>query len=102
MFKFFNKVPSMDIKNMGDIKNKHRIIDIRTKREIDRFGKVKGVQNIEMDMLLADPNKYIDKNKEYYLFCQSGIKSKKTVKKLNKLGFDVINLRGGHYIYTRR
>ncbi len=101
MLKLFKKTPSLDVKEIDNIKNKHRIIDIRTRKEIIRYGKVKGIRQIEMDTLLADPDKYLDKDKEYYLMCQSGMRSKKTVKNLNKQGYNMINLKGGYYYYSR-
>ncbi len=101
MLKLFKKTPALDVKEIDSIKNKHRIIDIRTRKEITRYGKVKGIRQIEMDTLLANPEKYLDKDKEYYLMCQSGMRSKKTVKKLNKQGYNMINLKGGYYYYSR-
>lgn len=101
MFNLFRKVPSLDIKEMDKIKNKHRIIDVRTAKEVSRFGKIKGIRNIASDELLENPQKHLDQEKEYYLLCQSGIRSKKTVKKLNAQGYNTINLKGGYYLYTR-
>ncbi len=103
MFGLFNRVPSKDVKEIDNIKNKHRVIDIRTKRELSRYGKVKGIRHVEMEELLANPEKYLmkDENHEYYLMCQTGGRSKKTVKKLNSLGYKTINLKGGFFYYDR-
>lgn len=103
MFGLFNKVPSRDVKEIDEIKNKHRIIDIRTKAELNRYGKVKGIRNVEMEELLKNPEKHLikDDNHEYYLMCQTGGRSKKTVKTLNSQGFKTVNLKGGYFFYSR-
>ncbi len=101
MFNLFKKTPAVNVKEIDNIKNKHRIIDIRSKKELMQYGKIKGIRHIEMDKLLESPEKHMDKDKEYYLMCQSGIRSKKVVKKLNKDGFNTINLKGGFYYYDR-
>lgn len=101
MFNFFKKTPSVSVKEIDNMTNKHRIIDIRTKKELMRYGKIKGIRNIEMQMLIKNPEKYLQQDKEYYLMCQSGVKSKKAVKELNKLGYSTISLKGGYYYYTR-
>ncbi len=101
MFNFFKKTPSINVKEIDNMTNKHRIIDVRTKRELVRYGKIKGIRNIEMQEILKNPEKYLQKDKEYYFLCQSGVKSKKTVKELNKIGYNTISLKGGYYYYTR-
>ncbi len=103
MFGLFKKVPKKDVKEIDSISNKHRIIDIRTKKELTQYGKVKGIRHIPMDELLANPEKYLmkDENHEYYIMCQTGNRSKKTVKALNEQGFNTVNLRGGYFYYSR-
>lgn len=99
----FKKTPSLDVMEIDEIKNKHRIIDIRTDVERKRFGKLKykTAQAIPEETLRANPEKYLDKDKEYYILCESGRRSKKTVKFLNKEGYNTINLKGGHFVLTR-
>ncbi len=101
MFNLFKRTPALNVKEIDNIKNKHRIIDIRNKKELMQYGKIKGIRHIEMNSLLENPEKHLDKDKEYYLMCQSGIRSKKAVKQLNKAGFNTINLKGGFYYYDR-
>ncbi len=103
MFGLFNKIPSKDVKEIDNIKNKHRIIDIRTKQELSRYGKVKGIRHIEMNELLANPDKHLMKgdDHEYYLMCQTGRRSKKSVKELNAQGYNTISLKGGFFYYDR-
>ncbi len=89
---FIDKVASHEIK----VK---QIIDVREKRELEK-GKIAGSVNIPMDKLLADPERYLNKDETYYLMCQSGIRSKKVYKKL-KNDFDVINVQAGYTGYSR-
>lgn len=103
MFGLFKKVPSKDVKEIDNIKNKHRIIDIRSKNELSRYGKIKSIRHVEMKELLANPDKYLmkDENHEYYIMCQTGGRSKKTVKTLNEQGYTTVNLKGGYFYYSR-
>jgi rhodanese-related sulfurtransferase len=53
-----------------------------------------------MDYLLASPEKYLTKDKSYYIMCQSGRRSSVTVEALKKQGYDVINVAGGMGSYA--
>lgn len=94
---FFNKIKS--INNISELK-KEDIIDVRTSSEIKYTGKIKGSRNVEMSMLLADPSKYLKKDKAYFILCQSGMRSKKVTKALSKLGYDVTNIKGGYRLQS--
>lgn len=48
-----------------------------------------------MGNLLKNPEKYLMKDKTYYIMCQSGARSNRTTKILNKQGYQVINVAGG-------
>lgn len=96
MFGLFNK-NSGKIINVNDIDNligKINLIDIREPFEY-RIGSLKTAKNIPMGELLGEPEKYLDKNKEYHIVCQSGSRSLRTCNKLTGLGFDVVNVAGG-------
>lgn len=58
---------------------------------------VKKIESIELEMgnLLKNPEKYLMKDKTYYIMCQSGARSNRTTKILNKQGYQVINVAGG-------
>ena len=45
--------------------------------------------NICYDKLLLNHNKYLDKNKKYYLICDKGYKSKRASRILSFYGYDV-------------
>lgn len=101
MFGLFNK-NSTKVINVNDIDNligKIDLIDIREPFEY-RGGSIKTAKNIPMGQLLEDPEKYLEKNKEYHIVCQSGGRSQRTCSKLTGLGFDVVNVAGGVGSYS--
>ena len=53
-----------------------------------------------MGDILAKPEKYLNKSKEYYIICESGSRSARTSSKLSSQGYKVINVLGwtGSYI----
>ncbi len=96
MFGIFNKNTGKVI-NVNDIDNligKINLIDIREPYEY-RSGSIKTAKNIPMGELLGEPDKYLEKDKEYHIICQSGGRSARACNKLTGLGFDVVNVAGG-------
>lgn len=57
-----------------------------------------------MGNLLTSPEKYLAKDKTYYIMCQSGGRSGRTARALTKQGFKVIDVVGGmgSYVGTKR
>ena len=55
------------------------------------------MKNIDINNLLSLHNK-----DTYYIYCQSGSRSKLIVNKLNNLGYNVINVNGGFNAYLFR
>ena len=105
MFGFLKRNDSKVI-NVNDIDNligQVELIDIREDYEY-KGGSIKSSKNIPMGQLLNEPDKYLSKNKEYYIMCQSGGRSARTCGNLTKQGFDVINVSGGmgSYAGTKR
>ena len=45
------------------------------------------------------PENYLDKDKIYYLYCDSGSKSRKLCMYLNQNGYNTIDLVGGYIRY---
>ena len=83
--------------NVNDIDNllgKIELIAIRENYEY-KGGSIKSAKNIPMGNLLDNPEKYLNKNKEYYIICQSGGRSARACSFLKKQGYDVINVSGG-------
>ncbi len=57
--------------------------------------------NISAKYLLVYPHKNLDKNKDYYIYCQYGEKSAKCAQQLSDLGYKVYNIEGGYNAYIR-
>lgn len=96
MFEFF-KNSNAKVINVNDIDNligKIDLIDIRESYEYIG-GSIKSAKNIPMGTILSEPEKYLNRDKEYYIMCQSGGRSTRAVKELTNLGYDVINVAGG-------
>lgn len=101
MFGLFNK-SSNKVINVNDIDNligKINLIDIREPFEY-KSGSIKTAKNIPMGNLLEEPEKYLEKDKEYHILCQSGGRSSRACSKLSDLGFNVINVAGGVGAYA--
>ena len=80
-----------ELKNLNNI----NLIDIRS---IEKYKNrhITGAINIPLEKMLTNYNKYLDKNKKYYIYCQKGIQSRKLCQILKNNGFNVINITGGY------
>ena len=74
------------------------IIDIRSKYNYN-LGHIPGAINIDSFELVSKANKYLEKSKKYYIYCQSGHTSKMIVEKLNYMGYNAVNIDGGYNLY---
>lgn len=105
MFSFLKRDDSKEI-NVNEIDNfagNIELIDIREPYEF-KGGSIMFAKNIPMGKLLTNPDKYMVRDKTYYLICQSGGRSAHAVRVLTKQGFNVINVDGGvgSYIGAKR
>jgi rhodanese-related sulfurtransferase len=93
----------INVNDMDNLIGKVELIDIREKYEY-AGGSIKSAKNIPMGELLNDPEKYLNKSKEYYIMCQSGGRSARACNNLKSQGFNVINVAGGmgSYVGTKR
>ncbi len=91
---------SIDIKEIDriNIGNNSCIIDIRDKYEYI-LGHIKNSINIPLNYILTLPDKYLDFTTTYYIYCESGNKSRKVCTFLNGMGYNVIDLIGGYNEY---
>jgi rhodanese-related sulfurtransferase len=105
MFDFFKKDNGkvVHVNDMEQLIGKVELIDIREPYEY-KSGSLKTAKNIPMGTLLASSERYLTKDKTYYILCQSGARSGRTVNLLTKQGFNVINVAGGmgSYVGTNR
>ena len=79
---------------LNDLKTEYNIIDIRDRYSYD-IDHVYNSINIPMYELLNNYQYYLNKNDTYYIYCKSGIRSKKTCNILNMFGYNVINVKDG-------
>ncbi len=77
------------------------IIDIRNHQDY-LYGKIPTAKNIDKFLLLKSPELYLEKNKTYYIYCQSGNSSSNLVNALNRLGYNTVNIAGGYNNYLLR
>lgn len=74
------------------------IIDIR-KSYLFNLGNIPTSKNIPYNFLISMPDKYLNKEDEYYIYCTQGLESVKVCDKLSKQGYKVINVLGGYHDY---
>jgi len=105
MFGIFKKNTGkvINVNDIDSLVGKVELIDIRETFEYKR-GSIKTAKNIPMGELLENTEKYLNKDKEYYIVCQSGGRSTTACNKLTNKGYDVVNVAGGvgSYIGTKR
>lgn len=89
-----NNFNSISVHDLEDLSGKINLIDVRDKYEY-AGGHVPTANNIPMDTIIAQPEKYLDKSKEYHIICQSGARSSRTCDELTLKGYNVVNVYGG-------
>ena len=92
---------SIDIKEINFINIDSNLIDIRDKYEYI-LSHITDAINIPYTYLLMMPDNYLDKDKKYYLYCDSSSKSRKLCEYLNEQGFKTVDLIGGYNAYINR
>ena len=85
---------NISIQELKKLRNVN-IIDIRNIEKYNN-GHIMNAKNIPLEQLLIKFNRYLDKNKKYYIYCQKGIQSRKLCQILKNNGFNVINVTGGY------
>ena len=91
---FKKKYESISMAEAKKLKNA-AIIDVRTKAEFDT-GSMPGAK---MNDVVSDTEMFLDKDKTYYILCQSGNRSSMVCDNLSKRGYEVINIAGGMNAY---
>lgn len=96
MFSFFRNgsIKSINVNELGALLGKINLIDIREPNEY-RLGHLPTAKNIPMNNILSQPEKYLDKSKEYHIICLSGSRSTRACGILNEKGYNVVNVTGG-------
>lgn len=88
----------IDILDIDSIQIDNNLIDIREKYEYI-LGSINRSRNIPYNYLMMMPDQYLETDKTYYLYCDSGEKSRRVCNHLNQLGYHTIDLVGGYERY---
>lgn len=96
MFSIFRKsnFDSISVHDLDDKLKNINLIDVREPYEYSS-GHVPTAKNVPMGTILTQPEKYLNKEKEYHIICQSGGRSSRTCSELSSQGYKVINVAGG-------
>ncbi len=98
-FKAPNIIPEELPRVKKEAKGKIQIIDVRSTMQFNR-DHIKGSKNIKYGNLDRQMAK-LPKNKKLILVSQRGTQTGRAVTKLNKEGFDAVNLKGGFRAWTK-
>lgn len=74
------------------------LLDVRTPTEFAR-GSIKGSINLNVDDLRENLTQ-LDKNRNYVIYCQVGLRGYLAYKILKNNGFEVVNLNGGYGLWS--
>lgn len=74
------------------------IIDIRKKEDYLK-DHIPGAIHIPYSSLMTHPEDYLDKSKNYQIYCKSGKTSFQLVNLLNQKGYHCVNIDGGYIKY---
>ena len=101
MFEFLKRSTGkvIHVNDLDPLIGSIELIDIREPFEF-KSGTMRTAKNIPMGNLINNPEKYLIKDKTYYIMCQSGARSKRTCSSLLKKGFDVVDVAGGMGSYV--
>ena len=87
----FESISVTDLKQL----NNPNLIDIRS---IEKYNNkhIMNPVNIPLEKLLIKQEKYLNKERKYYIYCQKGIQSRKLCQILINSGYNVVNVSGGY------
>lgn len=90
-------ISNINVNELLNMKNIN-IIDIRS---IEKYNDnhIPNAINIPQEKILLNPNKYLDKNIRYYIYCQKGMSSYNICRILTTMGYKVTNINGGYESY---
>ncbi|MCM1371106.1 MAG: rhodanese-like domain-containing protein [Clostridium sp.] len=85
----------ISLKDFENQRGNFEIVDIRS---IEKYNNnhIYDSINIPMEKLISTPEKYLNKNKLYCIYCTRGVSSLKVGKILSKLGYRILSLDGGY------
>ena len=86
---------NISINDFIKICDKVNIIDIRSRQKYND-NHILNSKNIDKNELILYPNKYLNKNDKYYVYCQRGSNSLRVCQILRNKGYNVYNILGGY------
>ena len=92
-----DRVSIYELESTGDA----TIVDIRNKYYYN-IGHIKGAINIPYYNLLNNYRHYLDKEKLYYLYCDSGDQSNDVAIRLRNFGYNTYSIDGGYLYYKNQ
>lgn len=92
---------SISAKEVKTLIGRVNILDIRA-NYLYRLSSIPSSKNIPVNYLLMDPDKYLNKSDEYYIYCSFGMQSAKACYELDKKGYKVVNVLGGYNDYLSK
>lgn len=92
---------SIDICDIDDIMIDNNLIDIRDSYEYV-ISSINGSINIPYNLLLTNPDDYLELDKKYFIYCKTGNKSRRLCMSLVEDGYSVIDLVGGYNKYIEK
>lgn len=88
-------IQSISMESFLTLPDSISVIDIRGNQSYNN-NHIPNAINIPYEKLLLHPDQYLRFSKNYYLYCQKGITSKKLVALLNRMGYHTISIDGGY------
>ena len=75
--------------------NNPNVIDIRIPQKFND-NHIPRALNINANQLMDNPEKFLNRNLTYYIYCQKGTSSRTLAKVLRVKGYQVFNIIGGY------
>jgi len=76
------------------------LIDVRAFYYYD-LGHIPGAISVPYYHLLNNYSHYLTRHHRYYLYCDTGEQSSEIVSRLNRFGYDTVNIIGGYQEFLR-
>lgn len=88
-------IRNISIENLKKLLPNINLIDIRS---VEKYNDnhIANAINIPKAILIKDYQKYLRKDKVYYIYCQEGKRSINVCRLLSSLGYNVYNIVGGY------
>lgn len=92
---------SFDILDIDKLLPQANIVDIRDKYQY-YLGHLPNATNIPYIYLIMTPENYLNRDEQYYFYCEHGEKSRRICLHLQELGYHAIDLVGGYEEYEKK